>query len=103
MAGVLVEGIAAISSKRAAGDLVEPETQGRPVVPSDLEIAQAAMPIPITHIANEAGILIHELEPYGNTKAKVRLSIMERVKRKPSGKYVVVTAITPTPLGEGKT
>jgi formyltetrahydrofolate synthetase len=61
------------------------------------------MPIPIAQVANEAGILGHELEPYGNTKAKVRLSILDRVKRKPSGKYVVVTAITPTPLGEGKT
>jgi formyltetrahydrofolate synthetase len=72
-------------------------------VPSDLEIAQAATPVPITHIAREAGILAHELELYGNTKAKVRLSILDRIKRRPSGKYVVVTAITPTPLGEGKT
>ncbi len=72
-------------------------------VPSDLEIAQAAMPIPIGHIAHEAGILTHELELYGNTMAKVRLSILNRLKRLPGGKYVVVTAITPTPLGEGKT
>ncbi len=74
-----------------------------PSIPSDIEIAQAATPIPITHIASEAGILAHELELYGTTKAKVRLSILERLKRKPGGKYVVVTAITPTPLGEGKT
>ena len=72
-------------------------------VPSDIEIAQAAVPIPIAQIAFEAGILSHELELYGNTKAKVHLSILDRLKRKPSGKYVVVTAITPTPLGEGKT
>jgi formyltetrahydrofolate synthetase len=75
----------------------------KPVVPSDIEIAQAATPVPIAQIATEAGILAHELEQYGNTKAKVRLSILERLKRRPGGKYVVVTAVTPTPLGEGKT
>jgi formyltetrahydrofolate synthetase len=75
----------------------------KPAVPSDIEIAQAATPIPIKHIAHAAGILEHELELYGNTKAKVRLSTLERLKRLPGGKYVVVTAITPTPLGEGKT
>lgn len=75
----------------------------KPAVPSDIDIAQAATPIPITHIASEAGILAHELELYGNSKAKVHLSILDRLKRKPGGKYVVVTAITPTPLGEGKT
>lgn len=77
--------------------------QKRLAVPSDIEIAQAAIPVPISHIALEAGILAQELELYGNTKAKVRLSTLERLKRKPGGKYVVVTAITPTPLGEGKT
>jgi formyltetrahydrofolate synthetase len=78
-------------------------TPSKAKVPSDIEIAQAAVPIPIAQIAFEAGILSHELELYGNTKAKVHLSILDRLKRKPSGKYVVVTAITPTPLGEGKT
>ncbi len=72
-------------------------------VPSDLEIAQAATPIPVDRIAAEAGILADELELYGKNKAKVHLSIRERLKDQPSGKYVVVTAITPTPLGEGKT
>jgi formyltetrahydrofolate synthetase len=72
-------------------------------VPSDIEIAQAATPIPIGRIASEAGILPDELELYGNTKAKVHLSIRERLKDVPNGKYIVVTAITPTPLGEGKT
>jgi formyltetrahydrofolate synthetase len=84
-------------------EVIEPAKLPSPAVPSDIEIAQSAIPIPISHIANEAGILTHELELYGNTKAKVRLSILDRLKRKPSGKYVVVTAITPTPLGEGKT
>jgi formyltetrahydrofolate synthetase len=72
-------------------------------VPSDIEIAQAAKPISIDRIAAEAGILPDELELYGNTKAKVRLSVRDRLKTVPNGKYVVVTAITPTPLGEGKT
>ncbi len=80
-----------------------PRADFRPVVPSDIEIAQSATPIPIMQIASAAGILQHELEPYGNTKAKVRLSILDRLRRKPNGKYVVVTSITPTPLGEGKT
>ena len=72
-------------------------------VPSDIEIAQAATPIPIDKIAAEAGILPGELELYGKSKAKVHLSARERLKSVPNGKYVVVTAITPTPLGEGKT
>lgn len=72
-------------------------------VPSDIEISQAATPKPITEIAATAGILPEELDPYGQVKAKVRLSILERLADKPNGKYIDVTAITPTPLGEGKT
>jgi len=72
-------------------------------VPSDIDIAQAATPIPIDKIAAEAGILPDELELYGKNKAKVHLEIRDRLKNVPNGKYVVVTAITPTPLGEGKT
>jgi formyltetrahydrofolate synthetase len=72
-------------------------------VPSDLEIAQAATPVPIDRIAAESGILPGELELYGKNKAKVHLSIRDRLKDGPNGKYIVVTAITPTPLGEGKT
>jgi len=72
-------------------------------VPSDIEIAQAQTPTPITQIAAEVGILPAELLPYGSEKAKVRLSTRDRLADKPNGNYVVVTAITPTPLGEGKT
>src|SRR5271170_2316892 len=72
-------------------------------VPSDIEIAQAATPIPIDKISAEAGILPEELELYGKTKAKVHLSVRDRLKDVKNGKYIVVTAITPTPLGEGKT
>ncbi len=70
---------------------------------SDIEISQAATPKLIAEVAAEAGILPEELEPYGDYKAKVRLSILERLAGRPIGKYVDVTAITPTPLGEGKT
>ena len=72
-------------------------------VPSDIEIAQAAAPIPIDRIAAEVGILPEELELYGKNKAKVHLSILDRLRDVPNGHYVVVTTITPTPLGEGKT
>jgi methylenetetrahydrofolate dehydrogenase (NADP+)/methenyltetrahydrofolate cyclohydrolase/formyltetrahydrofolate synthetase/formate--tetrahydrofolate ligase len=72
-------------------------------VPSDIDIAQAAEPLPIMQIAEEAGILPEELELYGKVKAKVQLSVRDRLAHKTNGNYVVVTAITPTPLGEGKT
>lgn len=72
-------------------------------VPSDIDIAQAAKPLPIREIAEEIGILDEELELYGNYKAKVNLDVRERLKDRPNGNYIVVTAITPTPLGEGKT
>ncbi len=52
----------------------------KPAVPSDIAIAQAAVPLPIAEIAQAAGILSHELELYGNTKAKVRLSILDRLR-----------------------
>jgi len=72
-------------------------------VPSDIDIAQAADIKPISQVAEEVGILPEELEFYGPYKAKVKLEILERLKDIPNGKYVDVTAITPTPLGEGKT
>jgi len=72
-------------------------------VPSDIDIAQASDIKPITRVAEELGILPEELELYGPYKAKVKLEILERLKDRPNGKYVDVTAITPTPLGEGKT
>ncbi|HTX93041.1 MAG TPA: formate--tetrahydrofolate ligase [Anaerolineales bacterium] len=72
-------------------------------VPADIDIAQEACPKPILQVAEEAGILAGELEFYGPHKAKVRLEILERLKDRPDGKYIDVTAITPTPLGEGKT
>lgn len=72
-------------------------------VPSDIDIAQASDIKPIAQVAEEVGILPEELEFFGPYKAKVKLEILERLKDVPNGKYVDVTAITPTPLGEGKT
>jgi methylenetetrahydrofolate dehydrogenase (NADP+)/methenyltetrahydrofolate cyclohydrolase/formyltetrahydrofolate synthetase len=72
-------------------------------VPSDIDIAQASDIKPITQIAAELGIREDELELYGPYKAKIKLEILERLKNRPNGKYIDVTAITPTPLGEGKT
>ncbi|MFH0910769.1 MAG: formate--tetrahydrofolate ligase [Planctomycetota bacterium] len=70
---------------------------------SDLEIAQAARLKPILAIAKKYGIREKELDLYGRYKAKVHLDILERLKDRKLGKYIDVTAITPTPLGEGKT
>ena len=71
-------------------------------VPSDIEIAQAAKLKPIKTIAQEIGLLPKEIEFHGTFEAKVRLEVLERLKSVPDGKYIDVTAITPTPLGEGK-
>lgn len=72
-------------------------------VPSDLEIAQAAKLRPILEIAASLGLTEDDLEPYGRTKAKVHLDVLQKYADRPQGKYIDVTAITPTPLGEGKT
>jgi formate--tetrahydrofolate ligase len=70
---------------------------------SDIEIAQAAKMKNIKEIAEVLGIDEKYLELYGNYKAKVQLGILDELKNRPDGKYIDVTAITPTPLGEGKT
>lgn len=71
--------------------------------PSDLEIARSVTPRPILEVARDLGLRDDEVEPYGFTKAKIRLSAIGRLEaERPRGKYVVVTAISPTPLGEGK-
>jgi len=70
---------------------------------SDLEIAQRAKMKPILELAREIGLEEEELDLYGRYKAKVSLEALERLKDRPNGHYITVTAITPTPLGEGKT
>lgn len=72
-------------------------------VPSDIEIAQAADLRPVLDIARSVGLTEDDLEMYGKLKAKVHLDVREKLKDRPNAKYVDVTAITPTPLGEGKT
>ena len=70
---------------------------------TDIEIAQAVKPLPIGEIAARAGIDQQFVEQYGRTKAKIDLSFLESRKDSPDGNLILVTAITPTPAGEGKT
>jgi formyltetrahydrofolate synthetase len=72
-------------------------------VPSDIDIAQAAELLPILKIAEQVGLGEDDLDLYGKYKAKIHLDVLDRMKDRPRGHYVDVTAITPTPLGEGKT
>ncbi len=72
-------------------------------VPSDIEVAQAHDLRPIKEIAESVGLTEDDLDYYGKYKAKVHLDVLEKFADRPNGKYIDVTAITPTPLGEGKT
>ena len=72
-------------------------------VSSNIEIAQAARPLQITEIARMAGLRMEELEVYGSYKAKVSLKALDRIRSRPYGRLILVTAMTPTTAGEGKT
>lgn len=72
-------------------------------VPSDIAISQAAKPLHIADLAARIGLKPNEFDLYGKCKAKVSLAVRDRLKSRKRGKYIVVTAVTPTPLGEGKT
>jgi formyltetrahydrofolate synthetase len=72
-------------------------------VPSDIDIAQEADLRPILEIAEKIGLEMDDLDLYGQYKAKVHLDVLKKLADRPQGKYIDVTAITPTPLGEGKT
>ncbi|XP_044292507.1 C-1-tetrahydrofolate synthase, cytoplasmic [Varanus komodoensis] len=74
----------------------------RTPVPSDIEISRSCIPKAIGELAQEIGLISDEVEFYGQQKAKISLSTLKRLQDQPNGKYVVVTGITPTPLGEGK-
>ncbi len=74
-----------------------------PPLPSDLEIARAATLLPIADVAAAAGLPADRIEPYGRHVAKIDLAAIEDLQDRPRAKYVVITAVTPTPLGEGKT
>jgi len=71
--------------------------------PTDLQIARHARLLPMPEIAARMGIGPHLLEPYGNDVAKIKLEAIDELRGRPMAKYVVVSAITPNPLGEGKT
>ena len=70
---------------------------------TDIEIAQQCKLLPIARVAEQLGIGEEEWEPYGRYKAKLTPALFERVKDRPDGKLILVTAINPTPAGEGKT
>ncbi|MFQ5877648.1 MAG: formate--tetrahydrofolate ligase [Acidobacteriota bacterium] len=72
-------------------------------MPIDLEIARDARLVPIQSLAESLGLLPDEIEPYGRYKAKISLGALERLRDRADGRYVCVTGINPTPLGEGKT
>src|SRR2546421_12991517 len=72
-------------------------------MPTSLEIAQRAHLRPIADVASHAGLIEDEIELHGRHKAKVDLSVLERLRDRPDGRLVVVTAVTPTSAGEGKT
>ncbi|GAA5931159.1 hypothetical protein JCM3775_004949 [Rhodotorula graminis] len=74
----------------------------KPDVPSDIEIAKSQVPKPIDVLAAEIGIPGQDLELYGRNKAKVKLDVLDHLRHRRDGKYIVVAGITPTPLGEGK-
>ncbi|XP_055712427.1 C-1-tetrahydrofolate synthase, cytoplasmic [Phlebotomus papatasi] len=71
-------------------------------VPSDIEIARSQVPKDVSLLASEVGIIPEEVSLYGTKKAKISLSVLDRLKNNVDGKYIVVAGITPTPLGEGK-
>ncbi|XP_026494266.2 C-1-tetrahydrofolate synthase, cytoplasmic isoform X2 [Vanessa tameamea] len=71
-------------------------------VPSDIVIARSQKPKHISQLAEEIGLSPNEVSQYGNTKAKISLSVLDRLRDQKGGKYIVVAGITPTPLGEGK-
>lgn len=82
---------------------VSSNVKPRKAVPSDIEIAQAATMEPIIKIAEKIGLSEDDLDLYGKYKAKIHLDVIRKLQDKPDGKFITVTAITPTPLGEGKT
>lgn len=82
-------------------EVVQPPQRGP--LPADLEIARSVRPRPVEQVAAGMGLAPEWLEPYGRDVAKVRLQAIEALADRPRARYVVVSAITPTPLGEGKT
>lgn len=98
-----------ISAQKAAQKLLDTQWKLQtlklnPVqpVPSDIDISRSQEPKSITLLAEEVGLFSNEFSPYGSRKAKISLSVLQRLKDQQNGKFVVVAGITPTPFGEGK-
>lgn len=98
-----------ISAQRMAQKLLNTQWNLRPLkinpvklVPSDIVISRSQEPKPIATLADEIGLMPNEFSPYGSKKAKIGLSVLQRLKNQQNGKLVVVAGITPTPFGEGK-
>ena len=72
-------------------------------MPTNLEISRKAFRKPLIDVAADMGIGSHLVEPYGNSAAKISLDALDELADRPRARYVVVSSITPTPLGEGKT
>lgn len=98
----VVDATTAYFEKQKARHVVPLPLKLQSPVPSDIAISRSQHPKFITQIAEEVGIAPHELEPFGAYKAKVDLSLLSRLSHRRNGKYVLVSGITPTPLGEGK-
>ncbi|CAO0795459.1 unnamed protein product [Mucor circinelloides] len=88
-----------LSRKR---DISALELELKEPVPSDIEIAKAQTPKHIDELCREIGLSASEYELYGTAKAKINLDVLNRLEHRKDGRYIVVTGITPTPLGEGK-
>lgn len=98
-----------ISAQRMAQKLLNTQWNLRPLkinpvkpVSSDIVISRSQEPKPIATLADEIGLMPNEFSPYGSKKAKIGLSVLQRLKNQQNGKLVVVAGITPTPFGEGK-
>jgi methylenetetrahydrofolate dehydrogenase (NADP+) / methenyltetrahydrofolate cyclohydrolase / formyltetrahydrofolate synthetase len=98
----VVDATTAYFDKQKARHVVPLPLELQSPVPSDIAISRSQRPKFITQVAEEIGIAPHELEPFGAYKAKVDLSLLSRLSHRRNGKYVLVSGITPTPLGEGK-
>ncbi|ORE02436.1 FTHFS-domain-containing protein [Rhizopus microsporus var. microsporus] len=98
-----------LSAKRFLEESISPKRAVIPLplhlktpVPSDIDIAMSQTPKHIVDLSKELGLTASEVEPYGATKAKISLDVLKRLSHRKDGHYIVVTGITPTPLGEGK-
>ena len=101
-AGALLRGQARVRARRGRGEPLISADE-RSTMKSSLEIAQEAELLPIESIAERAGLLPDEFEPYGRYKAKISLGVLDRLADAPDGKLVCVAGVTPTKAGEGKT